>query len=109
MFCVVYVTAGSLEEGKRIASGLVEEQLAACVNIVPQVYSVYRWQEKIEEGEEVLLIVKTLESLVECVTEWVVANHSYTVPEIIAIPIKTGNEKYLQWIKESVSLPGGKR
>lgn len=109
MYSVVYVTAGSEKEGGALAKGLIKEKLAACVNIVPSIKSVYWWKGEIEESEELLLIIKTKDSLLKPLISWVKSHHSYTVPEIIAIPIKTGNEKYLEWIKKSVSFPGKKQ
>ena len=97
-YIVVLITVGSQEEGAKIARELVERRKAACVNIVPRVSSIYRWQEKIEEDEEKLLIVKTRAELFSEVMTVVRGIHSYEVPEIIALPIMDGNREYLTWI-----------
>lgn len=99
---VVFITASSQIEADKIASVLLEAKKAACVNVVPSVHSRYWWQGKIESADEVLLIIKTKSSALPDVIELVKKNHSYTVPEIIALPIIGGNEDYLKWIDESV-------
>jgi len=101
--CVIFITCPNLEEGRGLARGLVEEKLAACVNVVHNLESIYWWQGKIESSAEVLLIVKTSQSKWEALQHWVKSHHSYTVPEIIALPILEGNLAYLAWIGESVS------
>ena len=95
---VILVTAGNREEAEVIADVLLEQNRAACVNIVPAVDSHFLWQGKLEAGQEVLLIIKTQASLVDEVTNLVKTNHSYDVPEIIALPIIGGNPEYLAWI-----------
>jgi len=97
---VVFVTAGSLEEAQKIAYVLVEERLAACVNIVSPIHSVYRWQGQIHSDEEVLLIAKTGAARMEELARRVKQLHSYQVPEITAVPIVAGAEDYLRWIDE---------
>jgi len=101
-FLVVYVTVGSPEEGERLAHALVEERLAACVNRVGPVRSVYRWQGQIERNNEELLIIKTKRALFERLKTRVQELHSYSVPEIIALPILEGSEPYLKWLKEQL-------
>ena len=103
-FIVVFVTVGSPEEGARLARALVEERLAACVNRLGTVRSIYHWQGKIEESGEELLIIKTKRDLFARLRERVQQLHSYSVPEIIALPIVEGSEKYLRWLEEE--LPG---
>jgi periplasmic divalent cation tolerance protein len=102
-FIVVLVTAGSADEGDRLARELVEERLAACVNRVKAVQSIYRWQGKIECSEEELLIVKTRRDLFERLKEKIQQLHSYAVPEIVALPILAGSESYLRWLEEELS------
>ena len=97
---VIYITAPNEEEGARIARVLVEERLAACVNIIRPVRSIYRWQEKVEDDTEVLLIVKTQRRLFASLGSRVKDLHSYTVPEIVALPVIEGSEDYLAWVKE---------
>ena len=101
-FIVVYVTAGSPAEGERLARALVEERLAACVNRIAPVQSVYRWQGKVEQSEEQLLIIKTRKALFTTLGKRVRELHSYSVPEIIALPIIDGSDDYLQWLDEQV-------
>ncbi|CAN4092372.1 unnamed protein product [Withania somnifera] len=98
---VVYVTVPNKELGKKLAGSIVKEKLAACVNRVPGVESVYEWQGEIQTDSEELLIIKTRESLLEALTEHVKANHEYDVPEVIAMPIVGGSPQYLEWLKNS--------
>ena len=98
---IVYITVPSPEEGKKIAKALVEKRLAACVNIVPGLRSIYHWQEKICDENELLLIAKTRDSLFERLEHEVKSIHSYKVPEIIALPIVKGSKEYLDWIYEN--------
>ena len=101
---VVYVTASSAEEAATLARALVGERLAACVNRLP-VESVYQWQGQVEEAAEVLLIVKTRRDLLDALAARVTALHSYTVPEIIALPVVAGWPPYLQWIAAETTAP----
>ncbi|KAK4415644.1 protein CutA, chloroplastic [Sesamum alatum] len=98
---VVYVTVPNKEAGKKLAESIVKARLAACVNRVPGVESVYEWKGEIQTDSEELLIIKTRESLLEALTEHVKANHEYEVPEVIALPITGGNLPYLEWVKNS--------
>ncbi|PKA59500.1 Protein CutA, chloroplastic [Apostasia shenzhenica] len=98
---VVYVTVPNREAGKKLAESIVQEKLAACVNIVPGIQSVYWWDGKVQTDSEELLIIKTRESLLNSLTEHVKSHHEYDVPEVIALPINGGNSKYLEWIKNS--------
>lgn len=95
---IVLSTAGSAEEARKIGHALVERSLAACVNIVPQLESVYRWQGKVETSQEFLLIVKTTAERVSKVFEAIQSLHSYELPECIALEITAGSEAYLGWI-----------
>ncbi len=101
-YFVVLVTASSMEEALRIARRVVEEKLAACVNIVNGVRSVYVWKGNVEEGSEVLLIMKTREDVLQRLIERVKELHSYEVPEVIAIEIANGLSAYLEWIDRVV-------
>ena len=98
---LVLTTAPSQEEARKLANTLVERRLAACVNILPKMDSIYRWKEKVEEAQEFLLLIKTTESAVENLREAIEELHSYEVPECIVLPIESGSEAYLQWIDES--------
>ncbi|HEY7060627.1 MAG TPA: divalent-cation tolerance protein CutA [Chloroflexota bacterium] len=97
---VVYITAGSPDEAATLARALVTERLAACVNRVA-VESVYCWQGQIEEAPEVLLIVKTRRDRLDALAARVRALHSYTVPELVVLPIVAGWPPYLDWLGES--------
>lgn len=100
MYGVVYCTVPNQEEAKRIAKILVEEKLAACVNIVPKIISIYSWKGDIVEDEEYLLIIKTQEKSFKNMKNKIISTHPYDVPEIIFLPIKMGYDKYLDWIKD---------
>jgi periplasmic divalent cation tolerance protein len=99
---VVLTTTGSQEEARKIAYALVERRLAACVNIVPQIESVYRWEGKVEASTEWLLLIKTQADLFERVHDAVKELHSYDLPECVMLEIAAGSEEYLNWIAESV-------
>ena len=89
-------------EAQRIAHAVVSERLAACVNILPAIQSVYRWQEKIESAEEVLMLMKTTQERFPALRDRIVQLHSYDTPEIIALTIAAGAEKYLAWLGSQV-------
>lgn len=96
---VVYVTAPSIEAGKEIAAVLLAEKLAACVNIIETVHSLYLWEDKTQEDREALLIIKSRSALLEDrLIPTVLAHHPYELPEIIALPILAGHTPYLDWI-----------
>jgi periplasmic divalent cation tolerance protein len=101
---VVLITASKEEEAVVIAKTLVEERLAACVNIVPAVRSIYRWEGKVHDDPECMMVVKTSASNFELLESRVKALHSYSVPEIIALPIVKGYAPYLEWLTESTLL-----
>lgn len=98
-YSLIWSTVPNREIGATIASDLVDKQLAACVNLLPGVTSIYSWQEKIEQETEVMLIIKTRKDLVEQVINKIETFHPYEVPEIIATPIEAGLPAYLDWIK----------
>lgn len=96
---VVLVTVGSPAEGERIADALVTEALAACVNIVGPIRSVYRWEGQVQRDEELLLIIKTRAGLFAQLDTRVRALHSYQTPEVVALPITAGSQAYLDWLR----------
>jgi len=102
---VVLITAPKEEDAAAMANALVEGGLAACVNIIRQVRSIYRWQGKIEDDQEVLMIAKTRKECFADLVNKVKELHTYSVPEIIALPVMDGFEGYLGWLKEET---GGK-
>lgn len=97
-FIVVLITVPGEEEAAAMAQALVDDRLAACVNIVRNVRSIYRWQGSVEDENEALMLVKTRRDLFERLRERVKELHSYSVPEIIALPIGEGSGDYLAWI-----------
>lgn len=99
---VVLVTTSSKQEAEKIVRFLLEKKLIACANIIGPVCSLFWWQGKIDETQEHLIFMKTRKNLFERLAEKVKAQHSYTVPEIIAIPIVEGSEDYLEWLNESL-------
>ncbi len=100
---VVLLTAANGEEAARLADLLVGSRLAACVQIMPEIESIYRWQGKIERQSEVLLIAKTLRSKFEDLEREVRALHSYETPEILALPVVVGSQPYLEWLQNEGS------
>ena len=98
---VVLVVTSTREEGETIARRLVEDRLAACVNLVPQIRSVFRWEGALCQEDESLLVIKSTRDRFPALVTAVKKLHSYTVPEIIALPIVEGAEEYLRWIDES--------
>ncbi len=100
---VVLITASGEEEAGKIAHALVSGRLAACVNIMKNIRSIYRWQGKVEDEAEALMIAKTRRSLLADLTARVKELHSYTVPEVIALPILEGSGDYLRWLCEETS------
>lgn len=95
----VYITCTSTDEAKRIGAALVETRLAACVNILPGMSSLYWWQGKIEEAQETVLIAKTRDTLLDALTVRVKALHSYACPCVVALPVHAGNPDYVAWIE----------
>src|SRR5215207_205203 len=103
---VVFMTAASGEEATRLAEMLVGAHLAACVQILPEMESVYRWEGKIERQLEVLLLAKTTKAKFEDLEKEVRALHSYETPEIIAVPLAAGSTPYLEWLHQVTDLRG---
>ena len=95
---IVLTTAGSSQEAEKIATALVERRLAACVNIIPQIQSVYRWQGNVERTAEWLLIIKSRAAAFELVRDVIKEIHSYELPECIMVEIESGSKPYLDWI-----------
>lgn len=105
---VIFCTCGSSQEAQALATALVEEHLAACVNIIPEIRSVYRWQGRVETAGELLLIIKSAGDRLAAIQSRLQALHSYETPEVIALPIVSGSEDYLAWIRDQTreSEPG---
>ena len=99
---VILTTASTKTEADKIATKLVREKLAACINIIPNIKSIYRWKDKISTDSEFLLIIKTMKSVENKVIQCIKKRHSYDTPEIISFPITGGDERYLDWMNDSV-------
>lgn len=102
MLRLILTTAPSQAEARKIARALVERKVAACVNIIPKIESIYRWQGKVESAEEWLLVVKTTQARVKTVEKAIRELHSYELPECIVVPIEGGSREYLRWLGEQV-------
>jgi periplasmic divalent cation tolerance protein len=100
---IVLTTAGSQEEAQKIAKALVERRLAACVNIVSQIESIYRWQDKVENSTEWLLVIKTQAERFESVRDAIKELHSYDLPECMMLEVRAGSREYLDWIAENTA------
>lgn len=99
MVCFVYITAGSMEEAEIIGRNLVSRRLAACVNIINNMKSIYQWEGKVETADEVVLIAKSKEALVGEITESVKSLHSYKCPCIVSLQVENGNPDFLNWVR----------
>jgi len=102
---LILATFPSAEVARQIGTELVESQLAACVNLLPQIESIYRWQGKVETAEECLAIFKTTHERSDALAAWLRERHPYEVPEILFIPVESGLSDYLAWVRESVAAP----
>ena len=102
-FCWVYMTAGSVEEAKSIGQILVGKNLAACVNLLENMISIYKWEEKLEESKEVIMIAKTSKTLMPKLIETVNSLHSYDCPCLLELPIQGGNPDFLSWIESQTA------
>ncbi|MBZ5639076.1 MAG: divalent-cation tolerance protein CutA [Acidobacteriia bacterium] len=106
-FAIVLTTAGTDEEASRIAAGLVERRVAACVNVVPGVVSHYRWKGEVHRDDERLLLIKTAERLLPEVGRAIRELHSYELPEVVMVRIGGGDEEYLAWLAEGLAPETG--
>ncbi|XP_019312323.1 protein CutA isoform X2 [Panthera pardus] len=95
-----FVTCPNERVAKEIARAVVEKRLAACVNLIPQITSIYEWKGELEEDNEVLMMIKTRSSLVPALTDYVRSVHPYEVAEVIALPVEQGNSPYLHWVRQ---------
>jgi periplasmic divalent cation tolerance protein len=106
---VVFSTCGSAEEAERLARELLEAQLAACVNVIPQIQSFYHWQGKIEHSSEWLLVVKTSRELFDALRVKLESAHSYELPEVLAVPVIDGSPTYLAWLEAELKTEEGNK
>src|SRR4030042_5712608 len=102
-YLVVLVTLRSAEAAAKLARALVEEHLAACGNVVESIRSIYRWQGRVQDEPEALLILKTTAEKLQALKDRVIELHSYEVPEVIALPLSDGHQPYLEWIGSCVA------
>src|SRR5262245_23241077 len=102
---VVLTTLEKQEDGERLARLLVEGELAACVQILPPMISIYRWQGAVERASEILLLIKTTPGAYQRLETAIKENHPYQTPEIIALPVEAGLEAYLSWLAAAVARP----
>lgn len=104
--CFAYITAGNMDEARRISRDLVEKRLAACVNILDGMISIYRWEDRIQEDSEVVLIAKTTAAGLPALVERVKAIHGYRTPCVVGLPVDGGNEDFINWIRAEVETGG---
>lgn len=103
-FVEIHWTAGSIDEARRVCRYLVKERLVACAQIIPWIESIYMWNNQLETGQESKIFLKTKRDLISQIKQVIIENSSYDVPEITVVEMIEGNEEYLNWITESVSL-----
>jgi len=101
---IVLCTCPDLATAQRLAAGVVERRLAACVNIVPGIRSIYRWQGRVQEGDEVLILVKTTRLAYPELEAWLLEAHPYDVPEVLAVPVQQGSADYLDWVLNEIEV-----
>jgi periplasmic divalent cation tolerance protein len=102
-FAIVLVTAPDLDVARTLAKAILEDRLAACVNLVPAIESHYWWEGKIETGAEVLMVIKTARERLTALEQLVLSKHPYQTAEFLVLPIETGSRRYLEWISASVT------
>jgi periplasmic divalent cation tolerance protein len=95
---IILSTTKNIEEAKNIAKILIEKKMAACVNIIPKVISIYEWENTLQNDEEAIMIIKTSDEMAKIVQKTILELHSYTLPEIIFIDIKDGHQDYINWV-----------
>ncbi len=100
MIFIIYSTTKNVDEAKKIARILVEKRLIACANIIPKIESIYRWDGKLEEGSEAVLIAKTRKENVENTIRKIKELHSYHLPDIVSLPVSDGLQEYLNWVED---------
>lgn len=99
-----FITTPTIEVAKNLAKSLIDQQLAACINIVPGIVSIYKWEGEVTEDKEALMIIKTRTSKIDDISQFIRHHHPYTVAEVISLPIEGGNPPYLKWLSDSVPI-----
>ncbi|HEY2952884.1 MAG TPA: divalent-cation tolerance protein CutA [Verrucomicrobiae bacterium] len=102
-YAIVLVTAPDLKTARRLAQAALEARLAACVNLIPRLESHYWWQDKLERGAEVLLVLKTARSRLGALEKLIVSKHPYDTPEFVVLPLAGGNKRYLDWLRANIA------
>jgi periplasmic divalent cation tolerance protein len=102
---IVLCTCPDAATARRLAGGLVEKKLAACVNILPEIRSIYRWQGDVCDDAEILLLAKTTRQAYAQVESWLMEQHPYTVPEVLAFSAQAGSAKYVEWVRNEIETP----
>ena len=100
----VLCTCPDVATARRLAGALVEQRLAACVNILPEIRSIYRWRDEVHDDGEALMVVKTTRLAYGRLEAWLVEHHPYDVPEVLALPVQTGSENYLDWVLSETEI-----
>jgi periplasmic divalent cation tolerance protein len=103
MYSIIYITTSGISESKKIAQILLEKKLAACINIIPSIESIYLWKGEVEEDSESIMVVKTRSNFVEKLIKMVEDIHSYEIPCILEISVNSGSNNYLKWIDSELN------
>jgi periplasmic divalent cation tolerance protein len=101
-YCLLYVTAKNEDEAKALGRKLVEKRLAACVNILPRMHSIYWWEGKLDSSDEAVLLVKTTSNKYKQAEAFILSHHSYTTPCVLRLSVDGGSKAYLKWLSESL-------
>jgi periplasmic divalent cation tolerance protein len=99
---ILVCTCPDAATARRLAGGLLESKLAACVNILPEIRSMYRWQGELHDDGEALMVVKTVQRAYAEVEAWLLQHHPYDVPEVLAVPVQAGSAAYLEWVQNEI-------
>jgi len=102
---ILVCTCPDAATARRLAGGLLERKLAACVNILPEIRSMYRWQGELHDDGEALMVVKTVQQAYAEVEAWLLQHHPYDVPEVLAVQVQAGSAAYLEWVQNEVETP----
>lgn len=101
---IILSTTQNIDEAKAIAKTLIENKMAACINIVPKIISIYEWENSIQNDKEALMIIKTSDDMAEIAKNTILELHSYTLPEVIFLDVTDGNKDYIDWVLNQVQM-----